>query len=74
MKQRLRDLEARDNWIEARIDELMDAFAWCIDANMNHACASHKDRLEFAKKQATREHAEIEAMTLNAQIDNLELK
>lgn len=80
MKQRLRDLEARDNWIEARVDELMDDDEWkSVERDVwiyiddgNESLDAHY--LRRATELATREHAEIEAMILDAQIDNLELK
>lgn len=57
MKQRLRDLEARENWIAARVDELMDdadfaeSFEWRGIVSLR----------EFARKEAEREHAAIMA-------------
>lgn len=69
MKQRLRDLESKDLWIQARVDELMDDDEWLTIASDDCTYPLNK-----ATEQATREHAEIEAMILDAQIDNLELK
>lgn len=78
MKQRLRDLEARDNWIEARIDELMDDNEWVLEIKNKWFYCEDDVNYSLIKAEATeqaiREHAEIEAMILDAQIDNLELK
>lgn len=65
MKQRLRDLEARELWIAARVDELMDDDEWI---------AKMKDELFYcesdvicslikaeAEEKAAREHAAIMA-------------
>jgi hypothetical protein len=69
--------ESKDLWIQARIDELMDDSDWFLKSvtKANTGCDTGDWHLilDWAKQQATREHAEIEAMTLNAQIDNLEL-
>ena len=75
----MKDLESKDLWIQARIDELLCDNLWCISIAEQfdkdaEAPVFFNDYIRFkAKQQATREHAEIEAMILNAQIDNLEL-
>lgn len=66
-----RGQESKDLWIQARIDELMDNDEWHWQFSFNKKNAQLK---KYATEQATREYAEIEAMILNAQIDNLELK
>lgn len=52
----MRDLEARDNWIAARIDELLDDGdffkEWCIEHD-------HETLEDYAKRTAEREHAAI---------------
>lgn len=70
MKQRLRDLEARDNWIAARIDELLADDEWILTVSDDWS----DNAIDYATLQAERDYAEIEAMILDAQIDNLELK
>lgn len=74
----MKDLESKNLWIQARVDELMDDEIWLSSAKkawLLWTFVALKDFLiSKATEQATREHAEIEAMTLNAQIDNLELK
>lgn len=71
--------ESKDLWIQARVDELMDDEEWLgnvrgcwilADTGRTLSVYTH----ENATIQATREHAEIEAMILDAQIDNLEMK
>lgn len=64
----MRDLEARDNWIAARIDELMDDAEWfktiCIcHSIVGDAIIQSRDQLAFdvAKETAEREHAAIMA-------------
>lgn len=36
MKQRLRDLEARELWIAARVDELMDDESFIVEQSRNY--------------------------------------
>lgn len=73
----MKDLESKDLWIRARIDELMDDDAWVL--GIKEKWFYCEDGVIYsvikaeATEQATREHAEIEAMILDAQIDNLEL-
>lgn len=71
--------ESKDLWILARVEELMDDWRFTAKAKKEWFDDDSGDLcLVFIKnkatEQATREHAEIESMTLNAQIDNLELK
>lgn len=70
MKQRLLDLEARDNWIAARIDELLaDADfveTWEFQGNISLR--------DYAARTATREHAAIIAGLEEAIIDSMELR
>lgn len=70
MKKQLRDLESKDLWIQARVDELMDD-----DGFLEEWARSFINITVYAAavQKATREHAEIESMILDAQIDNLEL-
>ncbi len=69
--------ESKNLWIQARIDELMDDDEWVLE--MKKKWFYCEDDVIYslikteATEQATREHAEIEAMILDAQIDNLEL-
>jgi len=66
-----RGLEAKENWIAARIDELMDDDDFLGEwAKLSIDITTRA----YATLVAEREHAEIEAMILDAQIDNLELK
>lgn len=59
----MRDLEARANWLAARVDELLDSDWWREDKR----CAdldeylSESDYKELALEQAEREHAELMA-------------
>lgn len=81
MKQRLRDLESRELWIAARVNELMDHdeewFDGVADDWYEDACACGSLD-EFAKnkatEQATREHASLMADLEEAIIDGMELK
>lgn len=76
MKQRLRDLEARENWIAARVDELMtdeewmlktkDKWFYCED-DVNYSLIKSE-----ALEQAEREHASIMADLDEALIDSAE--
>lgn len=80
MKQRLRDLEARDNWIAARVDELLDDEDWTEtqfefykeddDTGMSWSQFS----MASAKRQAEKEHASIIADLEEVIIDSMELK
>lgn len=66
----MKDLESKALWIQARIDELMDDDDFLGEwAQLSINITTRA----YATQVAEREHAEIEAMTLNAQIDNLEL-
>lgn len=66
MKQRLRDLEARELWIEARVDELMDDDDFVSEwVNFGEGKLN-----EYAREQATREHASIIADLEEALIDS----
>lgn len=73
----MKDLESKNLWIQARIDELMDDDAWVLEIKKKWFYCEDDVIYSLieteALEQATREHAEIEAMILNAQIDNLEL-
>ena len=71
MKKQLRDLEAKENWIAARIDELMDD-----DDFFKEWCAEHDfETIEaFATRTAEREHASLMADLEEAMIDSMELK
>lgn len=57
MKQLLRDLEARENWIQARIDELMDDADWLLTVSDDWS----DNAIDYATQQAEREHAAIMA-------------
>jgi len=79
MKKQLRDLEAMNNWIDARVDALLDDKEFQQGTAHEYYrsgadCGLDKFQNQVAFQQACSEHAEIEAMILNAQIDNLELK
>lgn len=73
----MKDLESKDLWIQARVDELLCDNLWCIEVSEKFSKSWIADFDKYmkiaAKQQAAREHTEIEAMILNAQIDNLEL-
>ena len=72
MKQR--DLEAKENWISARIDELMDDADWLDDARAEW----HENGFGFeetyikakAASKAAREHAALMADLEEALIDS----
>lgn len=78
MRQRLRDLEARDNWIAARVEGLMDdadlvlatkeKWFYCEDDVIYSLIKTE------ATEQAIREHASIIADLEEAIIDSMELK
>lgn len=72
------DLESKDLWIQARIDELMDDEEWLIAARAEwreNGFGFEETYIQAkAASKAQREHAKIEAVILNAQIDNLEIK
>lgn len=69
MKKQLRDLEVRDNWIAARIDELL-ADAEFVES---HEYCGPASLAESATKQAEREHAAIIADLEESIIDSMEL-
>lgn len=52
----MRDLEARANWIDARIDELMDDDDFFKEWRTEH---DYEPLEVFAKRTAEREHATI---------------
>ena len=62
--------ESKNLWIQARVDELMDDEEWLLTVSDDWS----DNAIDYATLQAERDYAEIEAMILNAQIDNLELK
>lgn len=78
MNKRLRDLEARDNWIEARVDELMDDADWVLATKEKWFYCGDDVIYSLIKTEATeqaaREHASITADLEEAIIDSMELK
>lgn len=74
----MRDLEARELWIEARVDELLCDNLWCIEMSEKFSKSWIADFDEYmkisAKQQAAREHAAIIADLEEAIIDSMELK
>lgn len=67
----MRDLEARDNWIAARVDELMgddDFLGEWAELSINITTRA------YATQVAEREHAAIMADLEEAIIDSMELK
>lgn len=77
MKQ-LRDLEAHENWIAARIDELMDDAEWMLATKTKWFYCEYDVIYSLIKaeaaEQAAREHASIIADLEEAIIDSMELK
>ena len=74
----MRDLEAREYWIESRIDELLCDNLWCIEMSEKFSKSWIADFDEYmkisAKRQAEKEHAAIMADLEEAIIDSMELK
>ena len=73
-----RGLEARENWIAARIDELLADSEWFADAQVEwheNGFGFEEDYIRAkAAAKAVREHAAIIADLEEAIIDSMELK
>lgn len=71
-------LEARANWIAARIDELMDDADWLTDARAEwreNGFGFEENYIKAkAASKAEREHASLMADLEEAIIDSMELK
>ncbi len=65
-----RGMEAKENWLAARIDELL------VDAELveSHEYCGPVSLTDYAKQQAAREHASLIADLGEAIIDSMELK
>lgn len=79
MKKQLRDLESKNLWIQARVDELMGDDEWLDDvADDWYENADGETLDSFAKdcamRKAEREHASIIADLEESIIDSMELK
>lgn len=72
MKQRLRDLEARELWIEARVDELMGENTYFTKFLLDFH--TEPQLRELCRQQATREHASLMTDLEETIIDSMELK
>jgi len=75
MKQR--DLEAKENWIAARVDELKCDNLFCIKMSEEFSkswIANFDEYMNLrAKQQAEREHAELEHFLLEDKINMMEI-
>lgn len=73
-----RGLEAKENWIAARIDELLDDADWILATKTKWFYCEYDVIYSLIKTEATgqaeREHAAIIADLEEAMIDSMELK